>query len=645
MTQVNLSAITRTDRQIAILLSGVAFALYVRTLARDVLPGDPGEFHFAAWTLGLAHPTGYPFYLLLGWLWQHTLGLVGLAPALALNALSALAAAVGVGLTYLVSARWLPGDDSRRRVAATYAAALLAVNFTYWSQALIAEVYALHVVFMLLLLWQAQSLAASPRAGTLLRLAALGGLALTHHALTLFWLPALGVYLLVARPDWRRLPGWSWAAALGAAALPLALYVYIPLRSGPAASPWLHQRLGDGMLTLYAGGWPAFWRYLSGQSISVGFRDLTGMAEQLPQATWLWQFHFSWLGLALLLAGVIWLARSGRLALLLATVAYILVQQIFNLAYNIGDILVYYIPLYVVGALWAGMGLAALISGDWRRPDAAPPLTLSPDAARAWGMIGVLVGVLLIGVTARSAPTTAAQLDQSTSTTARALWESILAAPPPADAILVSNDRDEMVPLFYLQQVEGRGAGLTGLFPLIAPDARFTDLVATLDTALAVGTQPVYLIKPMPGLEIRYALAPAAPPLIAVVGPVAWPAPTVAVDQPYGPLWLRGYDLLPSADGHALTLYWEVRAPLTADYTATAQLLTAADTKLAQDDHAPGGVYYPTSTWRVGDRLVVRHTLAAPTPLPADSALLIGFYTPNDFAPLADPLRLPLATE
>ena len=80
-----------------------------------------------------------------------------------------------------------------------------------------------------------------------------------------------------------------------------------------------------------------------------------------------------------------------------------------------------------------------------------------------------------------------------------------------------------MVPLFYLQQVEGRGAGLTGLFPLIAPDARFTDLVATLDTALAVGTQPVYLIKPMPGLEIRYALAPAAPPLIAVVGPVAWP--------------------------------------------------------------------------------------------------------------------------
>lgn len=58
----------RLDWQIALLLGATAFALYLRILAPDVLPGDSGEFHFAAWRLGLAHPTGYPLYLTLGWL-------------------------------------------------------------------------------------------------------------------------------------------------------------------------------------------------------------------------------------------------------------------------------------------------------------------------------------------------------------------------------------------------------------------------------------------------------------------------------------------------------------------------------------------------------------------------------------------------
>ncbi len=105
---VKLSALDRTDRQIAILLGAVALATYLRTLAPGLLPGDSGEFQVAAWQLGLAHATGYPFYLLLGWLWQHSLAGLGADPAWALNALSALAAATGVSLLYLVMARWLP---------------------------------------------------------------------------------------------------------------------------------------------------------------------------------------------------------------------------------------------------------------------------------------------------------------------------------------------------------------------------------------------------------------------------------------------------------------------------------------------------------------------------------------------------------
>ena len=52
------------DLIIAWTLAILALALYLRTLAPGLLAGDAGEFQFAAWRFGLAHPTGYPLYRL-----------------------------------------------------------------------------------------------------------------------------------------------------------------------------------------------------------------------------------------------------------------------------------------------------------------------------------------------------------------------------------------------------------------------------------------------------------------------------------------------------------------------------------------------------------------------------------------------------
>jgi hypothetical protein len=242
----------------------------------------------------------------------------------------------------------------------------------------------------------------------------------------------------------------------------------------------------------------------------------------------------------------------------------------------------------------------------------------------------------------RIPPITSAQIDQSTATGARQQWESILAATPAADAILVSNDRNEIVPLFYLQSVERRAVEMTGLFPGIAPDARFGDIGATLETALVEGgNQPVYLIKPMPGLEVRFELQPAMPPLVQVLGAVS-ATPTVRIEQPYGPLQLLGYDLAVNEESAELALYWQVNEPLTDTYVATAQLLTADDHKITQNDHAPGGDYYPTSLWKAGEQIVVRHSLPLAEPLPENVRLLVGFYQATDLALLDQPLTLPL---
>lgn len=646
---------SRADRQVALFLFAGAFGLYLRTLAPGLLTGDSAEFQVAAWRLGLAHPTGYPLYLLLGSLWQHLLALVGFTPAYALNVFSAFFGAATVALLYFCMVGWLQSSLGVRRLAALFTAVLFAVNFTFWSQNLIAEVYTLHTFFIVLLFLVAglftitthvhdtdQLVTASPshpaRASLVILLALLVGLSLTHHAMTLLLLPSLALVLWQARRAWMG-QARTWLLAGLALIAPLLLYLYLPLRSGPAASPWYHQALGAEALTLYENSWASFINFITGQSIAVGFHNLEGALQQLPQAWLLWRLHFLWPGVVLALLGLYLLLRQRQWSILTLTVPFFLVQQTFNLFYNIGDILVYYIPLYLIAAIWAGFAANAIGGGLQTMMDRAET-TNQTAPPRPVLQVGTVLVVVLFWLPIQLATRDFALIDQSNATRAQSLWQAIAGAQPPANAILVSNDRNEIAPLFYLQAIEGILPGVTGLFPLLAPDERFVDIGATVSTALSSGDgRPVFLIKEMPGLAVRFELAAAAPPLVEVVGPAATMAPTTVVDQPFGPLRLLGYDWQPGADSVTVRLHWQVQEAIAADYTTTVQLFAANGDKVAQNDAPPGGVYYPTSHWKPGEVLVEAHQLTFPQ-AKQPVRLLVGMYTGADLAPLAPALEL-----
>ena len=681
MVKFFLNPHSRADRQWALLLFAGTFGLYLRTLAPGLLGGDSGEFQVAAWHLGLAHPTGYPLYLILGSIGQHLLALGGVNPAYALNMLSAFFGAAAVALLYLCMMGWLQSPIGVRRTAALFTASFFAVNFTFWSQNLMAEVYTLHTLFLLLIFTVAgqllpqrnddHPLTPSPRSAEtsassaepltskpylVILLALLTGLALTHHATILLLLPSLALVLWQARRGWIS-SAKTWVWALLALVAPLLLYLYIPLRSGPAASPWYHQPLGTETLSLYQNTWPAFIAFITGESISVGFRDVTGAVQQLGQAWLLWRLHLLWPGLVLALLGLYLLIRQRNWPVLALTLPFFLIQQTFTLFYAIGDILVYYIPLYLVAAIWIGFAADTLgggmqramltaepppppvdqtpIEAGWQRTAKTPP---PPPQTLPFGIVLVLV---LFWLPIQLIRRDFSRLDQSQATGVQSRWQAIAAAQPPADAILVSNDRNEIVPLFYLQAVEGEFTGITGLFPLMAPDARFADIGATVETALSAGKgRPVYLLKPMRGLESRFALTATTTPLVQVLGPAATTPPTVVVDQPYGALRLLGYDWQPGADGVQVTLHWQVQAAIAADYTTTVQLFDANGEKVAQSDAPAGGVYYPTSLWKPDEVLVERHQVAIADKSP--TTLLVGMYTGADVTMLAPALKLPL---
>ena len=63
-----------------------------------------------------------------------------------------------------------------------------------------------------------------------------------------------------------------------------------------------------------------------------------------------------------------------------ADFALFVLQQLFNLFYAIGDILVYYIPLYLIACIWAGFGAYGLATG-LQRFDAPSPST--PESSLA----------------------------------------------------------------------------------------------------------------------------------------------------------------------------------------------------------------------------------------------------------------------
>ncbi|MCS7221741.1 MAG: DUF2723 domain-containing protein [Anaerolineae bacterium] len=618
----------------------VAGVLYLRTLAPGLLFGDAGEFQVAAWIGGLAHPTGYPLYLILGWIWTHLLPLQ--SPAWRMNLLSALCGASAVGLVYLAAsaliAQAIPRpSDLTRWLGAVVAALAFAVTPTFWSQAVIAEVYTLHALLIAVTLIVA--LRSDQRERD--RWGALGcalGVGLTHHRTTLLLLPGLLGWAWLRRPE-QPWPSRRQARAfLLGVLLPQFLYLYIPLRA--PVTPYLTVPLGPGQaLTLYDQSLSGFLAFVMGRAFVGELLSPAQAWAQLPTVLSLIRSNLSLPGIILAALGLAWLARRRCWDTLALTGLTALAQLGFNLFYGIGDVHVLYIPIYLIAALWIGVGLTALTMAASRLVARAGR---SPLRAVAIPALGLLLPISL-------AISSFSGVDRSRDDRARRFWDGILGQPLPAASVLISNDRDEMVPLIYLQYVEGRRRDMTGLFPLMVREPGWLNVGQVTQSALKTG-RPIFLVKPMPGLEVRFELRPHGT-VVEVVGEVTAP--------PSGPLGVIGDALVLQAVEvspgqvsesklHAgrpltVTLYWQPLRALGADYTSFVHVLDGYGEKIAQHDAPPGGVYYPTSLWQPGEILRDRHVIHLPEKLPTGPyALRIGLYTGPDLSLLGEPLLVSL---
>ena len=126
----------------------VVLGLYAYTTPRLVTLEDDGLFIGNLDDFGVAHPPGYPMHTLLGGIFYHLLGFLNIStPAFRGHFFSGFAGAVACVAIYAAVAMLLRG-----RVFAYLAGIAYGASRTFWSQAIIAEVYTLNAMFFFIVL-------------------------------------------------------------------------------------------------------------------------------------------------------------------------------------------------------------------------------------------------------------------------------------------------------------------------------------------------------------------------------------------------------------------------------------------------------------------------------------------------------------
>ncbi len=211
----------RSDWIAAALTFLVSLAVYTLTLAPTVTLEDSGELIVASDYLGVPHPPGYPIWSLLTWAFQwvfHGVKYHGYPnPAWGVNFFSAFSGALACGVLALLISRSgadilnalkketaVLGAKTERLFCAAAGVSgglLLAFSQGLWSQAVIAEVYALNILFQTLVILFLYRWAVEPdNPKPLFVMAFIYGLGLTNHQTLIFMGLAIGLAVLLFNP-------------------------------------------------------------------------------------------------------------------------------------------------------------------------------------------------------------------------------------------------------------------------------------------------------------------------------------------------------------------------------------------------------------------------------------------------------------
>ena len=532
---------------VAVALVGIALGAW------RLMPGvgywDTAEFQTVPPILGTAHPTGYPTYVILGWIGSLVLSPFGEA-ALRMNLLSAVFIGIAAGVTV---------DLVRRLAGSTLLGVVaglgLAATPIAWKIATHADPHSLHVAFVAILLWllvrweQAHGSTPDRADRWLLAAAAVTGLSIGNHSLTLLLAVPIALYVLAVEPGIVR-RGRFVVACAAAVVIPMILvYLELPLRGG--AIPGLRADLVYGS----PGTWSGFAYVVTGEQFRGGIHDPFG---DLPRkAADLAALAGRDLGaVAVLVPAGLFVTAVRFPAFALLTGTSVAITCFFNAAYVNADIERYYLGPELIAWTWLAILAATVVDGIAGRSlagrdeetDAAAAVAAgggageageteaagggaseagasaaggeAPRARRRPSLdpfrlaAAALAGLLLLVPTIAAFQARATAVDR-TADRAAAVWlDDVLRLLEP-NAVVVSW-WSYSTSLWYAQHIQGRRLDVFVADDRTRLDLDLGDFTDVIDDNLAKGL-PVYAIRADPAelatLRARYSVTPLASPV------------------------------------------------------------------------------------------------------------------------------------
>lgn len=333
---------------------------------------DGGDLITAAATWGVAHPTGYPVYLLLARLFQ--LLPIG-SLAFRTNLMSAFATTTAALLIYDLVIRFLSYSNENNHqnwLAGLASAYAFGLSPMIWSQAVITEVYALNALFVTLILYLSfeDSFYSYSKKGSDRLLGLVFGLAMGNHITIALLAPVLlppnlfrklglaGKWMSPILHAWKQNPAihlferrltWLGIGLLAYLTLPLRALFRPPVNWGNPLSLDNFGWLISGNLyqdQLFDFNLPAIWQRARG-----------GTALLIEQ--------FGIPGLVIGLIGLIIFYKSSQLYA--STIWIVIVFFVFSILYATHDSYMYLIPAFLCFAIWIGFGVGGFMAENMVR--------------------------------------------------------------------------------------------------------------------------------------------------------------------------------------------------------------------------------------------------------------------------------------
>jgi hypothetical protein len=328
----------------------ISFVVYIQTLLPSMgYSGDTAKFQFIGKILGIPHPPGYPLYIMLNYLF-------GKLPignlAYRINLMSACFASLTVAFLFFVIRRL-----THNAAIALMAALAFGFSHTFWSQAVIAEVYTLHtcflsIVILFLILW------AQERRRIYFYLACcFYAISFGNHLLMITVLPGFAVFVILT--DYKILSSKKtivWVSTFIVVGMLQYSYIFIRLYQGTTFSEYSE--------TFHHNTITYFFDFVMGKQFRAkmfAFSLENILTERIPLFFGLFRKNVFIEGIISGCIGIwVLLRKQTTIAVLLLL---IMIGNItYALNYDIEDIFVYFIPTYFVFAIFIGYCLEAL----WR---------------------------------------------------------------------------------------------------------------------------------------------------------------------------------------------------------------------------------------------------------------------------------------